>query len=72
MGKGRGWVTADTALILGLGFPRFRGGILRWMETVGLAEVCTLADQYAALGGLYRVPENLRRLADTGGGFYNH
>jgi 3-hydroxyacyl-CoA dehydrogenase/enoyl-CoA hydratase/3-hydroxybutyryl-CoA epimerase/enoyl-CoA isomerase len=62
---------ADMALILGLGFPRFRGGILRWMETMGLAQVCALADRYATLGGLYQVPENLRRLALDGGVFYN-
>jgi 3-hydroxyacyl-CoA dehydrogenase/enoyl-CoA hydratase/3-hydroxybutyryl-CoA epimerase/enoyl-CoA isomerase len=63
---------ADTALILGLGFPRFRGGILRWMETQGLESVCAMADRYSALGGLYQVPENLRRLAENGGGFYNN
>ena len=62
---------ADTALVLGLGFPRFRGGILRWMDSVGLDNVCEMADYYAGLGGLYQVPESLRRLAQAGGGFYN-
>lgn len=61
---------ADAALIHGLGFPRFRGGICRWMETTGLKTVCETADRYASLGGLYRIPEGLRRLAATGGSYY--
>ncbi|HLB31914.1 MAG TPA: hypothetical protein VJN91_10320, partial [Gammaproteobacteria bacterium] len=61
---------ADAALIHGLGFPRFRGGICRWMETVGLKAVCEMADRHVSLGGLYKIPEGLRRLASTGGSYY--
>lgn len=61
---------ADAALIHGLGFPRFRGGICRWMDTVGLKAVCETADRYVSLGGLYRIPEGLRRLAADGVSHY--
>ena len=63
---------ADTALILGLGFPRFRGGILRWMDTMGLAAVCETADRFSSLGGLYTVPESMRRLVKESGSFYKN
>src|SRR5262249_59777785 len=29
----------DMGLILGIGFPTFRGGILRWADEMGLAQV---------------------------------
>jgi len=63
---------ADTALILGLGFPRFRGGILRWMDTVGIDSVCAMTEQFSALGGLYQLPESVRRMAADGDTFYNN
>ena len=62
---------ADAALIHGLGFPRFRGGICRWMEATGLKAVCAMADRHAALGGLYQAPESMRRMAAAGSGYYS-
>lgn len=61
---------ADLALLLGLGFPRFRGGICRWMDELGLARVCELADRYAHLGPLYHPTERMRAMAASGATFY--
>ena len=61
---------ADLGLLYGLGFPGFRGGVMRWMDTVGLDKICAMADQYAALGKLYEPTESMRKLAAEGKGYY--
>ena len=41
---------ADIALVYGLGFPPFRGGVFRYLDTIGLDRYVAMADQYADLG----------------------
>ena len=38
----------DMGLLLGIGFPAFRGGILRWADTVGLDKVLAKLGKYEA------------------------
>ena len=47
----------DMGLILGLGFPRFRGGPLRYIDTVGLDHFAAIAGQHSDQGGLYQLTE---------------
>ena len=54
---------ADMALVYGLGFPPFRGGAFRYLDTLGLANYVALADQYTHLGAVYQVPQGLREKA---------
>lgn len=61
---------ADMALIWGVGFPPFRGGICRWMDEQGLSSVCAMADKYDYLGELYKPTESLRQMASAGKKFY--
>ncbi len=63
-------IEADMGLVLGLGFPTFRGGALRYIEALGLPQFCALADRYAALGPLYRPTKRLRAMAAVGQKFY--
>ncbi|WP_419237002.1 fatty acid oxidation complex subunit alpha FadB [Photobacterium leiognathi subsp. mandapamensis] len=63
---------ADMALVYGLGFPPFRGGVFRYLDSFGLANYVALADQYAHLGALYEVPQGLREKAAQGETYYNH
>ncbi|WP_318454769.1 fatty acid oxidation complex subunit alpha FadB [Photobacterium leiognathi] len=63
---------ADMALVYGLGFPPFRGGVFRYLDSLGLANYVALADQYAHLGALYEVPQGLREKAAKGETYYNH
>ncbi|WP_318440114.1 fatty acid oxidation complex subunit alpha FadB [Photobacterium leiognathi] len=63
---------ADMALVYGLGFPPFRGGVFRYLDSLGLANYVALADQYAHLGALYEVPQGLREKAARGETYYNH
>ena len=57
---------ADMALLYGLGFPPFRGGIFRYMETMGLEAFVALADKYAHLGPIYQLSDGVRNMAASG------
>ncbi|MCG9698112.1 fatty acid oxidation complex subunit alpha FadB [Shewanella sp. Isolate11] len=61
---------ADMGLVYGLGFPPFRGGVFRYIDTMGIANFVALADQYAHLGGLYQVTDKMRELAANNGSYY--
>jgi 3-hydroxyacyl-CoA dehydrogenase / enoyl-CoA hydratase / 3-hydroxybutyryl-CoA epimerase / enoyl-CoA isomerase len=60
----------DMGLILGIGFPPFRGGILRWADTVGLPNILAKLKKYEHLGARYEPTEQMRKLAAEGKGFY--
>ena len=62
---------ADMALIWGIGFPAFRGGICRWMDEQGLDSICQRGEAYLALGELYRPPPQLKKMAASGKRFYS-
>lgn len=61
---------ADMGLIYGIGFPLFRGGALRYIDSIGVAEFVALADKYADLGALYHPTEKLREMAKNGQTFF--
>ncbi|SEI92719.1 3-hydroxyacyl-CoA dehydrogenase / enoyl-CoA hydratase / 3-hydroxybutyryl-CoA epimerase / enoyl-CoA isomerase [Pseudomonas linyingensis] len=61
---------ADMGLIYGIGFPAFRGGALRYIDSLGLAEFVALADRHAGLGRLYQPTEKLREMAKAGRKFF--
>ncbi len=63
-------IEADMGLVLGLGFPAFRGGALRYADSLGLQEFCALADKHGDLGAMYEVPQSVRDKADSGQSFY--
>jgi short chain enoyl-CoA hydratase (EC 4.2.1.17)/3-hydroxyacyl-CoA dehydrogenase (EC 1.1.1.35) len=52
-------------------FPPFRGGALRYIDSIGVAEFVALADQYADLGPLYHPTAKLREMAKNGQRFFN-
>ncbi len=61
---------ADMGLIYGIGFPPFRGGALRYIDSIGVAEFVALADKYADLGALYTPTDKLREMAAKGQKFF--
>jgi 3-hydroxyacyl-CoA dehydrogenase/enoyl-CoA hydratase/3-hydroxybutyryl-CoA epimerase/3-hydroxyacyl-CoA dehydrogenase/enoyl-CoA hydratase/3-hydroxybutyryl-CoA epimerase/enoyl-CoA isomerase len=61
----------DMGLILGIGFPAFRGGILRWADTLGLGKVLEKLKRYENLGLRFHPTQQMRRLAQEGKGFYS-
>ncbi len=60
----------DMGLILGIGFPPFKGGILRWADTLGASAIVEKLGKYAHLGKRFEPTESLLRLAKTGETFY--
>lgn len=60
----------DMGLILGIAFPAFRGGLLRWADTLGLPKVVEKLQAYEKLGPRFQPTEEIRKLAAAGKGFY--
>ena len=60
----------DLAMIMGTGFPPFRGGLLRYADSIGLDKVVARLDELAAKHGKRFQPyEGLRKRAASGGRF---
>ena len=60
----------DMGLILGIGFPAFRGGILRWADTIGLDKVLAKLGKYESRGKRFQPTEMIRKLAAANRGFF--
>jgi 3-hydroxyacyl-CoA dehydrogenase/enoyl-CoA hydratase/3-hydroxybutyryl-CoA epimerase/3-hydroxyacyl-CoA dehydrogenase/enoyl-CoA hydratase/3-hydroxybutyryl-CoA epimerase/enoyl-CoA isomerase len=60
----------DMGLILGIGFPPFRGGILRWADAIGAKEILRRLEKYQSLGKRFEPTETLKKHAEAGGSFY--
>jgi len=54
---------ADMGLVWGIGFPPFRGGALRYIDSMGAETFCAMADNYSHLGTAYKPPERLTTMA---------
>jgi 3-hydroxyacyl-CoA dehydrogenase/enoyl-CoA hydratase/3-hydroxybutyryl-CoA epimerase/enoyl-CoA isomerase len=63
-------VEVDVALLYGLGFPPFRGGIFRWADSVGAKALLKAAETHRGLGPLYAPTTQLTTLAGSGRGFH--
>ncbi len=61
---------ADLALLYGIGFPPFRGGIFRWMDTIGLAAIKEASDKYAHLGKAYEMTDRMNEMLANGETYY--
>ena len=56
----------DMGLILGLGFPRFRGGALRYIDTLTLPVFAKKVEQHQAHGGLYQLTQGFKERLVSG------
>jgi 3-hydroxyacyl-CoA dehydrogenase / enoyl-CoA hydratase / 3-hydroxybutyryl-CoA epimerase len=60
----------DLAMIMGTGFPPFRGGLLRYADSLGLRYILARLDELTRLGARFVATEPLRKLAESGRTFY--
>lgn len=61
---------ADMAMVYGTGFPPHRGGVLHWIDAMGVSELYQRMLSYQNLGPLYQPAAYLKALADKQGTFY--
>jgi 3-hydroxyacyl-CoA dehydrogenase / enoyl-CoA hydratase / 3-hydroxybutyryl-CoA epimerase / enoyl-CoA isomerase len=60
----------DMALIMGLGFPPFRGGLMRYADRIGVGEMVKSSERYGKLGPLYSATGQMKDLAKQAKAFY--
>jgi 3-hydroxyacyl-CoA dehydrogenase/enoyl-CoA hydratase/3-hydroxybutyryl-CoA epimerase len=61
----------DVAMILGAGFPPFTGGLLRYADSRGAAEIVKVLEGLTETAGVFFKPSGLLlRLSGSGQGFY--
>ncbi len=60
----------DLAMILGTGFPPFRGGLCRWADTQGAGEMRSAMERLAATDGERFLPSDAFLAIAEKGGFY--
>ena len=61
---------ADMALVYGVGFPPFRGGIFRWIDSIGIETFVAMCDKYKHLGKVFEATDAQREMAANGGKYY--
>ena len=61
---------ADMALIYGVGFPPFRGGVFRWIDSIGIEKFVAMCDEYKHLGTIFEATDTQRKMAATGAKYY--
>ncbi|HEY2829298.1 MAG TPA: 3-hydroxyacyl-CoA dehydrogenase NAD-binding domain-containing protein, partial [Thermoanaerobaculia bacterium] len=61
----------DLAMIMGTGFPPFRGGLLRYADALGVPYILARLDELSTkVGARFKASLPLRTLAETDGKFY--
>lgn len=60
----------DTALLFGLGYPRYLGGALKQIDQMGMGELIRRSERYADMGPEYQPTAAMREMALQDGRFY--
>jgi 3-hydroxyacyl-CoA dehydrogenase / enoyl-CoA hydratase / 3-hydroxybutyryl-CoA epimerase / enoyl-CoA isomerase len=61
----------DLGLLLGIGFPAFRGGILHWCDTEGASSIVERLGKYAELGKRFEPTDSLLAQTSSGERYFN-
>ena len=62
----------DMGLIMGLGFPPFRAGALKYADSAGLNEIIAKSGKYFSLGKMYEPTEAFKAMAASGETYYRN
>ncbi|MBB6095398.1 3-hydroxyacyl-CoA dehydrogenase/enoyl-CoA hydratase/3-hydroxybutyryl-CoA epimerase/enoyl-CoA isomerase [Povalibacter uvarum] len=60
----------DMAMLLGVGFPQYLGGPLKYADWLGLKHVVALSERYGSLGPQYLVTPRMREMASASDTYY--
>ena len=60
----------DMAMLLGIGFPAYAGGPLKWADWIGLGELVARCDRLRHLGPAYEPTPRMREMAARGERFH--
>jgi 3-hydroxyacyl-CoA dehydrogenase/enoyl-CoA hydratase/3-hydroxybutyryl-CoA epimerase/enoyl-CoA isomerase len=61
---------ADMALVMGIGFPPFRGGACRYVDQMGIGNYLALCEKFAHLGKAYEAPALIKTMAANNQKFF--
>lgn len=61
---------ADMALVYGVGFPPFRGGLFRWLDDMGLQAFVDACSRFEHLGPLYAPTEGMLEMLRSQSTYY--
>lgn len=62
---------ADMALVYGLGFPAFRGGVCRYLDQMGMQTYFSKLERFQHLGPIYKAPPLLFEMINSNKTFYS-
>ena len=60
----------DMGLILGIGFPLFRGGLLHWCDSEGAGNIVDRLSRYSSLGKRFEPTETILEMAKSDKKFF--
>jgi 3-hydroxyacyl-CoA dehydrogenase/enoyl-CoA hydratase/3-hydroxybutyryl-CoA epimerase/enoyl-CoA isomerase len=63
-------IEVDMGLLLGLGFPPFRAGALKYCDKLGIDKIAIEAKKYEYLGKIYEMPKMLQAMQKENKKFY--
>lgn len=63
-------VEVDMGLLLGIGFPPFRAGALKYADTMGWKKIQELSQKYSDLGKLYELTPTMKEMAAQNKTYY--